>query len=196
MQTFSKQNSIINSQGIFGSVKRCNYSFTFWVATHLEYHIYFPTQLSKSHGNCPLSNWGNLHHQIAVATTLYLSGRVFSMPKCLEVIPLVTPNLSVFYLHHFDSIPAQTPNHPKCAVPAFQIANTFRRDGRSTWGDTAYGIPENVIIDWHLLEGVGGLLTRRIPKLAHDFPNHHDGYQVTQSLSHRCMPLSHNLIWR
>ena len=185
-------------QGIFGTVNRCNCSFTFWVATHLGYHIYFPTGLSKSHGNCPLFKLGKLASpKIAVATTPYFQVGFFPFQKCLEVIPLVPPNLCVFYLHHFDSIPAQPPTHPKCTVPAFQTANTFRRDGRSTWGDTAYGIPEDVIIGWHLLEGVGGLLTRRIPKLAHDFPiTIQDGYQGTQSLSHRCMPLNHNLIWR
>lgn len=37
----------------------------------------------------------------------------FPCQKCLEVIPLVPPNLSVFYLHHFDSIPAQPPKKPE-----------------------------------------------------------------------------------
>lgn len=97
---------------------------------------------------------------------MYFSGRVFFHAKVFGSDTFSPPKsfsiISIQSLHN-------PQKNPKCAVPAFQIANTFRRDGRSTWGDTAYGIPEDVIIDWHLLEGVGGLLTRRIPKLFHDF---------------------------
>lgn len=77
MQTFSKQNSIINSQGIFGTVKCCNYSLTFRVATHLGYHIYFPTGLSKAMEIVHFQIGETCITKIAVATTPYFSGRVF-----------------------------------------------------------------------------------------------------------------------